>query len=802
MKLFICLLALSLVSASICVPVDKDSSRTKRGAGYGSSYSSYSSAPVMVERVVAPAPVQVPAPVIRTQVVQLEAAPTYSAPAPTYSAPAPTILRENTVVTETVRPLEPEYQRLCLDKKGYASVFYLPHPTRQSWYIQCDEFGQGYLKECPAGTIFTLNLVCENINDLHPVEEKRTIVQPQMDTVVGSYNTAPVFAADTTTSIEATRVEVIHEAPEFQELCLSKRSRSDYGSAATVFYLPHPNKQSWYIQCDEHGRAFIKDCPAGTVFTLNLVCEKIGELHAVEQQTVVQPQLDNVHTSSYGSAPVATTYSSSSYTSAPVAPVVSLDAPTYTETVIPENPEFRELCLSKRSAGVAVFYLQHPQRQTSYIQCDEFGRSFVKDCPANTIFTLNLVCEKIDDLHPIEEKRTLTTQLDTVVGSYNTAPVFANDNTLVQNTVTVIEAPEFKQLCSSKRDSGVAVFYLPHPSRQSWYIQCDEFGKAFVKECPANTIFTLNLVCEKIDDLHPIEQTQTVVKQQLDVPVTGAYNSAPVFPLESSAVVETARVEVIQEAPEFRELCLSKRTSGVAIFYLPHPNKQSWYIQCDEFGRAFMKECPANTIFTSRLTCEKIGEIHEFETVVERPVVREQIISQPVLAYGERHIERPVMQEVQTTYSAPAPVAAPAPILREVQSTYAAPAPVAAPAPILREVQSTYSAPAPILREQIITPVAPRPIMREVQTSYSAPAPVLREVHTSSYAAPAPRPILREQVIRPVVAPRPIMREVHTSYAAAPVAPRPIMREVHTSSYAAPAPRPIFREVVAPRSSY
>jgi hypothetical protein len=768
MKLFVCLLALSLVSATICAPTKPIKSR--RGAGYGSSYStsSYSSAPVVQTFVETVQPT--PAPVVRTELVQLESLPTTS-----YDAvPTRSLVRDN-IITEQVRQLEPEYQRLCLDKKGYATVFYLPHPIKQSWYIQCDEHGQGFLKECPAGTIFTANLVCENVNDLHVVEQTQTVVRPQMDTVVGSYNSAPVFAADAN-SIETTRVEIIKEAPEFQELCLSKRSRNAYGSASTVFYLPHPTKQSWYIQCDEHGRAFLKDCPEGTVFTLNLVCEKIGELHSIEQtQTVIQPQLDTVvKSSSYESAPVATSYSSSSsYTAAPV---VSLEAPaqTYTETVVQENPEFRELCLSKRTAGVAVFYLPHPTKQSWYIQCDEFGRAFLKDCPAGTIFTLNLACENINDLHAIEQTQTVVRpQLDTVVGSYNTAPVFANDNSLIQNTVTIQEAPEFRNLCESKRSSGVAVFYLPHPTKQSWYIQCDEFGKAFLKDCPAGTIFTLNLVCENVNDLHAIERTETIAKPQLDVPVTGGYNTAPVFPVESSSVVETSRVEIIKEAPEFRELCLSKRTAGVAVFYLPHPEKRSWYIQCDEFGRAFLKDCPAGTIFTSRLTCEKIGEIQEVESIVERPVVREQIISQPVLSYGERHVERPVLREqvirpVQTIQR---------PIMREVQvSSYSAPAPV--PTTIFRaapvQTTTTYGQSRPVLREQVVVrPVQTiqRPIFREVQvSSYSAPAPapapILRaapvRMTTTSYGGygSQTRTVLREQVVRPVTVQRPIMREV------------------------------------------
>jgi len=128
------------------------------------------------------------------------------------------------------------------------------------------------LKNCPANTVFTQNLVCENIENLLPIESKPVVTEVrQLDQQHGAYGAAPSFSLDITPVQTIQTAEVIVEAPEFKQLCLTRNS---YGvQTSSVFYVAHPTDRTKYVQCNEFGTAFLKQCPSGTWFTSNLVCE-------------------------------------------------------------------------------------------------------------------------------------------------------------------------------------------------------------------------------------------------------------------------------------------------------------------------------------------------------------------------------------------------------------------------------------------------------------------------------------------------------------------------------------------------
>jgi hypothetical protein len=540
-----------------------------------------------------------------------------------------------------------------------------------------------------------------------PAPVIRPVVPVQMDVPVNSYG-SKVFQ-DTTVEIK-TPVAIEELDPTLKNMCLERQN-------GIVFYLPHPTKQSFYIQCDQFGHAFLKECPAGTIFTQNLVCENINDLHPVNAPAVAtRPVLDQT-VGSYGSAPT-----------------FSADTPSVIETshveIFREAQEFNGLCTSH-----TLFYFQHPTDKNSFIQCDDFGKAFVRPCPAGLVFTGNLVCENPSDLHTVAP--SLDRQVQVVRPAYGTVP-FVSQDAVVTHTEIFQEAPEFKELCLNKNAYGAqvsTVFYIPHPTKQSFYIQCDQFGRAFLKECPVGTIFTLNLACENVNDLHAIEKETVPVRPQLDQTV-GTYGSAPVFAAEASSITQSS-VELVQEAPEFKELCLTRNAYGSAVstvFYIPHPTNKNMYIQCNEFGTAYLKSCPIGTIFTTRFTCERPGEIETLPALPEIP----------------RIVETPILREVQTnSYSQNIPV------MTQVVER-----------PVLREPITSYQQTAPVIQ---------RPVLREEPiTSYQQiQRPVLREEPITSYQQTAPviqRPVLREQVVpssygQPSVpVQRPILRMPTTSY--------------------------------------
>jgi hypothetical protein len=334
------------------------------------------------------------------------------------------------LAVELVRPA-PEFNDLCVSKHvalGLA-VFYMPHPTENKKYVQCDEFGKAFLKSCPMSTIFTENMACEKVDHLLPNLKSMAI------TPTTAYGQQVGLTAEMST-----------EAPQFENLCMSNKQMG-----VAIFYVAHPSDNTKYIQCDEFGKAFLKTCTFGTIFTENMACEKVYD-HMMSLMRI---------------------------------PKLSID-------VGEELPQFEQQCSSQAPQGAVVFYMPYPDHKDWFIQCDMLGRAFLKKCPSGTVFGADMECVFEGFVYPTDP-----VPVAPAYGGLAAKPV-------VTPSEWSKESPEFSETCSSKRVSGTLVFYLPHPTHQDWFIQCDENNRAFVKTCISGTIFTENLTCEKIGELHAI----------------------------------------------------------------------------------------------------------------------------------------------------------------------------------------------------------------------------------------------------------------------------------------------------------
>jgi hypothetical protein len=86
-----------------------------------------------------------------------------------------------------------------------------------------------------------------------------------------------------------------------------------------------------------------------------------------------------------------------------------------------------------------------------------------------------------------------------------------------------------------------------------------------------------------------------------------------------------------EKTTEFARLCRMKLSEATdeKVFFLQHPNSPRMYIQCDEFGRAFIKQCLNNTVFvTASRACEKSQhsgeEIGAPRSIFGNPTINEQ----------------------------------------------------------------------------------------------------------------------------------------------------------------------------------
>jgi len=406
----------------------------------------------------------------------------------------------------------PEFDSYCRDSK-MTGIWYLMHPTDSRLFIQCDESYKAYIMRCPEGTWFTSAMTCEGAT---------IVVPPAVETKKPEDFTSKVAEAI-----------LVGEAPEYESYCKPEAFKS--GS----FYIMHPTDNSLFIQCDEHGKAFIKRCPIGTWFTSSMTCEAMNTV-------VITPALDM--------------------------PVSGYETPKVILSqleLVSESSEFESYCRDSKMTG--VWYLMHPTDRTLFIQCDESYKAFVRRCPTGTVFLKSMACG-------IE---TITVPaLDMPVSGYETPKIVLSQLELVS------VAPEFDSYCRDSKMTGV--WYIMHPTDSSLFIQCDESYKAYVRRCPSGTVFLKSMTCG-------IEQVQVPA---LDISVSG---------YETPKVV-LSQLELVSEAPEFDSYCRDSKMTGV--FYLMHPTDSSLFIQCDESYKAYVRRCPSGTVFLKSMTCGK------FESVV------------------------------------------------------------------------------------------------------------------------------------------------------------------------------------------
>jgi hypothetical protein len=303
------------------------------------------------------------------------------------------------------------------------------------------------------------------------------------------------------------------------------------------------------------------------------------------------------------------------------------------------STQFRTLC-GENQSGKSMFYVAHPENRKWFLQCDENGKVFLKFCPEDTVFTDNLVCEgltgKEEKPIAIQQQETTVLAVKPIViditpmmplaqvvahdSSYPVAPLsplssFSPSSSLPSSASPLFprEAPEFRAQCELQRSISRVAFYLPHPIDRSLFIQCDEFGNAFVHSCPQDLFFTASFTCRREgEDAESTIEVRPPQPPIMSGPTLSTYQSGSISStiLLTSADL-TGTVESSQEAPEFADACRNKIQSGVLVFYIKHTSDESKYIQCDEFGKAFLKQCPSGLVFSERLGCARKEQIEQ-----------------------------------------------------------------------------------------------------------------------------------------------------------------------------------------------
>jgi hypothetical protein len=94
------------------------------------------------------------------------------------------------------------------------------------------------------------------------------------------------------------------------------------------------------------------------------------------------------------------------------------------------------------------------------------------------------------------------------------------------------------------------------------------------------------------------------------VPVSEPTTRKIVVELPQSGYGSAQHEETVVDGIERSDLahfCVKHRTIA-GIYYLMMPQMKTHYIQCTETNRAFLRSCPTGTVFTVRMTCERVVE--------------------------------------------------------------------------------------------------------------------------------------------------------------------------------------------------
>jgi hypothetical protein len=190
------------------------------------------------------------------------------------------------------------------------------------------------------------------------------------------------------------------------------------------------------------------------------------------------------------------------------------------------------------------------------------------------------------------------------------------DVSSVDETVAIEKAmSEWRLKCKSLRTTQLGIFYLPYPSNETFFVQCDESNRAFLKQCPFGTVFTVRMVCEVpslSDAKTKITKLGDIINNNSKQPLQAELNDTKIFtngkqPFQIQ--IDDARPVSTIPTPVASNMILNPCTDATraqGLFFFPHPNDSTMFIQCDESNSMAIGQCVTGTRFSvASRSCQK-----------------------------------------------------------------------------------------------------------------------------------------------------------------------------------------------------
>jgi hypothetical protein len=189
------------------------------------------------------------------------------------------------------------------------------------------------------------------------------------------------------------------------------------------------------------------------------------------------------------------------------------------------------------------------------------------------------------------------------------------------------ESADFKYLCSAEAKitrvgSTTGVFFVSHPFDEQAYIQCDEFGRAFIRRCLTGSRFSVtSQTCvdfkqkteqqfqqqqveqqQQMKDQHyqSVEQKQLqdqqIQQQQLQL-IQHQQQELQHQQVGQQRILQQQQRQLIsklgtesREYPEIANPC-TDYTKSRGQFFFPYPYDEKRYVQCDESNNFTVRRC-------------------------------------------------------------------------------------------------------------------------------------------------------------------------------------------------------------------
>ncbi|KAK7094795.1 uncharacterized protein [Littorina saxatilis] len=412
------------------------------------------------------------------------------------------------VVPRTVVSL-PEGDNPCTPETRAKGQFYFPYSSDETKFIQCNEWGKYWVMPCAPGTVWS--------------QDAYTCIRK--GEVSGSGSVVEVFCKENGVRRDCTKRDVAEAALCAKDKITFKNPCSRKNLKRRLLRHPYPFDSTKFLLCDLTGTVYLVCCPGDVTF--------------------------NNRTRQCGSKP-----------SGPPPPTG------------PSNPGNTGPCTPQAIAR-GQFYFPYNPDETKFIQCNEWGKYWVMPCAPGTVWSQKAYTCIRKGYNPGPNPGSPVTS----------PPQWTSSASWLYNTTTASVPGSLGDNPCTPAARTKCRFYFTYSPDETKFIQCNEWGESWVRPCAPGTVWSQNAcTCIRKGDNPGPNSEPTVTSPPA--------STTPVYQPTTTSSPNPCTDEALANEQ----------------FYFPHESDETKYIQCDKQGGAVEKQCQPGSLWSQdHFSCIKKG---------------------------------------------------------------------------------------------------------------------------------------------------------------------------------------------------